>query len=50
MPSPADEPITKCKINLYTADKAYLERRFGHGWSEQVRNWVRERIKEMRDE
>lgn len=50
MPAPADEPLERCNLNLYAADKAWLYRRFGHGWSEQVRNWVREKIKETKDE
>ena len=44
MPAPLDEPITPCKINLFAEDKAWLERRFGRGWTEIVRKWVREQI------
>jgi len=50
MPAPLDEPITPCKINLFTTDKAWLEKRFGRGWTEQVRAWVREKIKEANHE
>lgn len=46
MPAPLDEPITPCKINLFANDKAWLERRYGRGWTEQVRAWVRTKIKE----
>ena len=46
LPAPLDEPITPCKINLFANDKAWLERRFGRGWTEQVRAWVRTKIKE----
>ena len=48
MPAPLDEPITPCKINLYSLDKSWLERRYGRGWTEQVRAWVREKIKEAK--
>ncbi len=48
MPAPADEPISRCNLNLYAADKEWLYKRFGHGWSEQVRAWVREKIKEAK--
>lgn len=46
MPAPADEPLTRTNLNLFTADKEWLEKRFGRGWTEQVRNWVRQQIKE----
>ena len=50
MPSPADEPISRCDINLFTVDKEWLARRYGHGWSEQVRKLVREFIKQKEAE
>lgn len=50
MPSPSDEPLARCDLNLYAADKAWLQRRFGQGWSEQVRNWVRAKIKESNND
>lgn len=53
MPYPAaDEPITKCSINLYSSDVAYLQRKFGRGWTEMVRQEVRAFIRveqEMED-
>ena len=42
MPAPADEPLAKAWINLYAADKSWLFRRYGNGWSEIVRKLVRE--------
>ena len=47
MPSPSDEPVAKCWINLYAKDKAWLYRRYGHGWSEIVRKLVREHRREQ---
>jgi hypothetical protein len=50
MPAPADEPITRCNLNLYSADKEWLYRRYGHGWSEIVRKLVRDFIKQKEAE
>lgn len=47
MPAPADEPLERCFIRLYAADKAWLYRRYGHGWSENVRKLVRRHIKDL---
>ena len=47
MPAPADEPIARCNLNLYAKDKAWMFRRYGHGWSEIVRKLVREHIREQ---
>lgn len=46
MPPPSDEALTRCNLNLFTADKEWLEKRFGRGWTEQVRNLVRRHIQE----
>lgn len=46
MPAPADEPLDRCNLNLYAKDKAWMFRRYGHGWSEIVRKLVREHIRE----
>ena len=46
MPAPADEALDRCFINLYAKDKAWLYRRYGHGWSEQVRRLVRKHIRD----
>lgn len=46
MPAPADEPLAKAWINLYARDKDWLFRRYGNGWSEQVRKLVREHRKD----
>lgn len=41
MPAPADKPLRRCNLYLYEEDVAWLQRRYGHGWSEHVRNAVR---------
>lgn len=46
MPAPADEPLSRAFINLYAKDKSWLYRRYGHGWSEQVRLLVRKHIRD----
>ena len=50
MPAPADEPLSRSFINLYAKDKAWLYRRYGHGWSEIVRKLVREHRREQEAE
>jgi hypothetical protein len=47
MPAPLDEPTDRCNILLFAADKAWLYRRYGHGWSAKVRDLVREHRKEQ---
>jgi hypothetical protein len=44
MPAPSNEPISKTNLNLFTADKVWLERRYGHGWTEIVRKLVRDHV------
>lgn len=46
MPAPADEPLSRCDLNLYTKDKAWLFRRYGTGWSVIIRQLVRQHIKD----
>ena len=40
MPRPSIN-VTKCHINLYTEDKQFLEKKFGAGWTSEVRDIVR---------
>lgn len=47
MPTPAGDPLRKVTLNLYEADCATLERLVGHGWSEQVRQWVHQHVEGM---
>ena len=47
MPSPSDEALAKANINLYAADKAWLWRKLGPGWTEVVRKLVRDHVREQ---
>jgi hypothetical protein len=38
----ADEPLTRTSINLYEKDYHILKKRYGWGWSEVVRDKIRE--------
>lgn len=40
MPVHPDSPLRKITLNLYDADVFEMERRYGRGWSEQVRQLV----------
>lgn len=40
MPAKSDDPLRKVTLNLYESDCAVLAEYFGHGWTEQVRQWV----------
>ena len=40
----ADEPIRKVTLNLYTKDTEVMERWYGRGWTETVRNLVHDHI------
>ena len=47
----AGEPLRKITLNLYERDVETLYKRFGWGWSEIVRGWVRQHLnKDYRDE
>jgi hypothetical protein len=41
----ADEPLTKITLNIYAKDLEFLRRKFGWGWSEVVRGWIREKLR-----
>lgn len=41
MPRIAGPALTKVTLNLYTADIVKMRERYGYGWSEVVRDWVR---------
>ena len=42
----SDEALRKVTLNLYVRDIADMERLYGRGWTEVVRNLVRARLKE----
>lgn len=41
MTAPSPEPLHRTNINLFAADVEQLRKRYGTGWSEQIRNLVR---------
>lgn len=49
MPKPSSEPLTKVTLNLFTADVADFKRRYGFGWSEQVRLILRANCKRHKE-
>lgn len=48
MPRASDEPLRKVTLNLYEADCAYLEKAYGHGWSQRAREIINDFCKEKR--
>lgn len=44
MPKPSAEPLTKVTLNLFTADVEDFKRRYGYGWSEQMRMVIRDNV------
>lgn len=45
MPPRSPEPLRKVTLNLFDEDCEWMERRYGHGWSERVRDLVRKHKK-----
>lgn len=48
MPVRSDEPLRKCTLNLYEADCQWLEREYGRGWTERVRQHIRNEVLKRR--
>lgn len=46
----ASEPLKKITININLADYLFVTERYGQGWSEVVRQFIKEKCKEVRDE
>lgn len=44
MPVRSDEPLRRVTLNLYEADCAWLEREYGHGWTERVRQHIHNEV------
>jgi hypothetical protein len=45
MPPRSPEPLRRVTLNLFDRDCDAMERRYGHGWSERVREMVRQHLK-----
>jgi hypothetical protein len=37
MPVRSDEPLRKVTLNLYETDCEWMEKNYGHGWTERLR-------------
>ena len=54
-PVRSDDPLRRVTLNLYEADCVVMEKRYGHGWTTVVRDWVNQhargedRIKVLND-
>jgi len=48
MPPRSPEKLRKVTLNLFDKDCAAMERYYGHGWSEQVRDLVNKHMKTYR--
>lgn len=44
MPNRSDDPLRKVTLNLYEADCAWLEKTYGHGWTERVRQHIHNEV------
>lgn len=44
MPVRSDEPLRKVTLNLYESDCQWLEREYGHGWTERVRQHIHNEV------
>lgn len=45
MPAPSDEPLRKVTLLLFASDVDGFQRRYGRGWTEQIRLLVRKDMK-----
>lgn len=50
MPKTADEPLQKITINIYLADYVFITQRYGQGYQELVRQFIRDKVKELQNE
>lgn len=44
MPAKSDDPLRRITLNLYEADCKWLEREYGHGWTERVRQHIHNEV------
>lgn len=48
MPVRSDDPLRKVTINLYDSDVRWMEKEYGHGWSERLRQDLHYKVIEQR--
>ncbi len=44
MPVKSDDPLRRVTLNLYEADCEWLERTYGRGWTERVRQHIHNEV------
>lgn len=44
MPVRSDDPLRKVTLNLYEADCVWLEKTYGRGWTERVRQHIHNEV------
>lgn len=44
MPVRSDDPLRRVTLNLYEADCEWLEKTYGHGWTERVRQHIHNEV------
>jgi hypothetical protein len=44
MPIRSDEPLRKVTLNLYEADCQWMEREYGRGWTERLRQHLHNEV------
>lgn len=49
MPIRSDDPLRKCTLNLYESDCLWLERTYGRGWTERIRQHIHSLVHARRD-
>lgn len=44
MPVRSDDPLRRVTLNLYEADCEWLEREYGRGWTERIRQHIHNEV------
>ena len=44
MPIKSDDPLRRVTLNLYEADCKWLEREYGRGWTERIRQHIHNEV------
>ena len=48
MPVKSDDPLRRVTLNLYEADCVWLEKTYGRGWTERVRQHIHNEVQQRR--
>lgn len=44
MPVRSDDPLRRITLNLYESDCQWLEKEYGHGWTERIRQHIHSEV------